>query len=162
MFQQFSQEDEKKIKDCLSYCPSTGCITWVKHNYKKSPLTRAGSVDKSGYLRVHICGKKIAGHRLAWFLYYGEWPKGNLDHIDRDRLNNRIENLRLATKSQNSMNRQYKDKGVGYYPKYKKWRARICVGSKSHLLGYFHTKREALNAYKIAAEKLHGDFACLD
>lgn len=113
---------------------------------------------------------KCRAHLIAWFLTYGEWvPSGmELDHIDGDRRNNKLSNLRLATFSQNTRNRskrvgnytsQYK--GVRRRP-YNRWEAEIHYQNVRKRLGSFTTEVEAAQAYDIAAKELHGEFANLN
>lgn len=64
----------------------------------------AGSSKGNFYKRVRLNGKQYRCHRIIWFLHYGEWPKGEIDHIDRNKLNNHIENLRDVTRSENQIN----------------------------------------------------------
>lgn len=157
--QQFTKQQEAEILERLSYNPDTGVFTWVKHKYKKKPLSVAGNLDKSGYVRIHICGKKIAAHRLAWFFVHGEWPKEDVDHINEIKNDNRISNLRLATRSQNCMNRgNKKTKGAYFYPNYGNYVAKIMKEGVSTHLGYFDTFEEAKAAYDDAAKELHGEF----
>lgn len=106
-------------------------------------------------------------HRLIWMFHYGDISDGlEIDHIDRNSKNNRIENLRLSTSSQNKCNRsKRKDcssgyKGVETSKTTKKYRARIRYNNKKIHLGYFDTAELARDAYVAAATKLHGDFAC--
>lgn len=90
-----------------------------------------------------------------------------IDHIDGNGLNNQRRNLRVCTQSQNSMNRSLLsrnrsgNKGVGWYSRYNKWRARIVVLGKEKTLGFFKSKKEAIEAYRKASIKYHGRFANL-
>lgn len=93
-------EDQKDyIRKHFSYNPSTGLLERNKW------LSKVGGVDKNGYLVVGIKGRKVKYHRLVWFLCKGYYPLTELDHIDRNRQNNRIENLREVNRSQNTSNR---------------------------------------------------------
>jgi hypothetical protein len=107
----------------------------------------------------------ILAHRLAWMLYYGREAPGMIDHRNGDRQDNRIENLRIATHSQNGANARRHSrntsglKGASWMPKRGKWQASITVRNKQIGLGYFDTKEEAHAAYLIAAREHQGEFA---
>jgi hypothetical protein len=129
-------------------------------------MNKAGHIyynmDKDGYIRVRRAGKEYRAHRLIWELFNGPIPEGMLiDHIDGDILNNRIENLRLATRQQNNVN----SNGSGRYAKgvvlsnSNKFRARIKVDGVHMDLGSYDTEEEAAEAYRVAALEVHGEFA---
>lgn len=107
----------------------------------------------------------LQAHRVAWFLHYGRFPNGELDHIDGDKANNRIENLRVATRSQNTAYRGKTKrntsgfKGVCWHRRDKRWRASIGSKGRRLDLGSFSTPEEAFEAYKAAAVHHHGEFA---
>lgn len=121
------------------------------------------NVDRDGYIRVRRNAVEYRAHRIIWEMFNGDIPEGMLvDHIDGDTLNNRIENLRLATRTQNNAN----SKGHGNYPKGvvkvgSKYRARITHRGKTISLGTFDTVDEAKQAYDIKAQEFHGTFAKL-
>lgn len=159
------------LEEMFSYCPETGDITWRI----KRPNIRVG--QKVGHLS---CGyvstqftiggvrTKVQGHRLAWRLHYGEFPPNGIqiDHINGNRSDNRISNLRLATAQQNRMNerqRQPKPKGVTLFRLrgWERWRARIKKDGKEVSLGYYKTQSEAKAAYDKAAVAMFGEFARL-
>jgi hypothetical protein len=125
----------------------------------------AGCVHKgTGYIHVKIKAKAHKAHRLVFLYHHGYLPEF-VDHIDGDKSNNRIENLRLATYSQNQHNRKLCStntsgvKGVYWDKRKKKWRGRIeSMGKKIHV-GYWDTLEEAEAAMTIARNKLHGEFA---
>ena len=121
------------------------------------------NLDRDGYVRVRIMGKEYRAHRLIWEMFRGEIPTETLvDHIDGDRLNNRIENLRLATRQQNNANSIGRSKiGLpkGVTVSNSKYRARLTYNGKTLCLGTYATIEEAKAAYDIKARELHGEFA---
>ena len=108
-------------------------------------------------------------HRLIWEYYEGKIPEGyELDHINQNKLDCRISNLRLATRSQNRMNTLFRKnktsvyKGVSFYKSRGLWRAQIKLNGKVKTLGYFDTQEEAAKHYDLEAQKLFGEFACIN
>lgn len=122
--------------------------------WKKSPSNRCvvgkpiGSVTVDGYYR----SSKNLVHRLVWLYFYGELPKGCIDHINGVRIDNRIDNLRIATKLQNSWNRK-NARGYTYLKGRNKYKAQIRIGGKHINLGHFDKEEDAMNAYLVAKEK---------
>lgn len=117
--------------------------------------TRVGYPEKKGYRRVRIPGGTVAESRAVWCLCKGEWPDGEIDHINRIRNDNRIENLRVVDRTGNTQNTLRKG-----YTKYEnksgtKFRAYISTNKKRINLGSFDTEEEASLAYKKAKEKCH-------
>lgn len=118
----------------------------------------AGTIQNHGYLVISIDKRRYMAHRLAWFYVNGTWPKGDLDHINGDKLDNRISNLREATRKQNMQNvRRHKHntsghKGVAWHPQRNKWRAYIFDSYRQIHLGLFDSK-EAAFAARLKAEK---------
>jgi hypothetical protein len=107
-------------------------------------------------------------HRLAWFYVHGEWPPGELDHINGDPSDNRIANLRLATSSNQRMNARRRSdntsgtKGIWFYKRRAQWIAEIMIDGKKHHVGQFATLLEAKGARIAAAVRLHGAFARIE
>lgn len=126
---------------------------------------KCGHLRKDGYVQIIFQRKVYSAHRLIWFYVYGVWPKEEVDHIDGNKSNNKIENLRDVTKSQNQQNRKKTKsntsgwKGVFLDVRNNKWYGKITVNKKKQYLGYFATAHEAHLAYCEAAKKLHGNFA---
>ena len=124
----------------------------------------AGCLNATGYLYTRINRKRYRNHRLIFLMYYGYLPQF-LDHIDGNKINNRIENLRPATISENNRNAKIGKnntsgvKGVYWYARDKKWKAQLMINRKVKYLGYFKTIEEAEEAVKKAREELHGEFA---
>jgi hypothetical protein len=150
-----------KLKSFLSYDPSSGLFTWLVSRGKAKKGSIAGHTEHTGYVSIGIEGKYYVAHRLAWLYVFGSFPDLDLDHIDGDKENNRIGNLRLATKHQNRQN--LSEKGMGSNPRMgvnfdkdsKKWRARIMFDGKRHCLGSFNSFEEAGKAYDEKKKELH-------
>ena len=145
----------------LSYDPLTGLFTWIKQLGRAKKGNIAGTINSNGYVQIRLNGKIYLAHRLAWLYVHGEMPVSILDHINMDKKDNRIANLRLATKSQNSQNTLISAantsgyKGVSWSEPAKKWRANIKLNQKSKHLGVFDSKEEAHIAYRKAAQEMH-------
>lgn len=94
-----------ELKQLLHYNPINGWFTWKQNSYQRKAGARAGAIHKHDvYRTITIKHKKIMEHRLAWFYMKGEWPKDRLDHKNKDKADNRFENLREATPLQNARN----------------------------------------------------------
>lgn len=133
---------------------------------KNSGWTRGGS-NGHGYLVVRVLGKYIRANRLAFAIYYGRQPSGFVDHINGDRKDNRIENLRDANCSQSAANCIRKSgknlpKGVHASTTSNKFQARLNLNGKIHHLGSFNSEDEAAHAYNKAAIVAHGEYARLN
>jgi len=150
----------EELKNCLKYDSETGDFVWlVKKNGVKKNM-HAGSLNR-GYTLISINGQRYFAHRLAWIYVYGEWPCGEIDHIDGDRSNNRIENLRIVDRSQNMQNEGHARSSnsvgsLGVSRHGSKYRARIEVNGKQTHIGTFDTVIEASVAYLKAKKMLHG------
>lgn len=154
------------LKSQLIYNPETGIVTWTKdQNNGSRKHTQVGCLTKRGYLVARIKGKQYKVHRLAWLLFYGEFPDGMIDHINRDKTDNRIANLRIASPELNSANINVRKSsksgilGVHFCNHAKKWKAKIQIKNKSIHLGYFDNAEDAKNAYEIANKKRMDDLA---
>lgn len=157
--------NEELIKQLLRYDPDSGKLYWLQDRRRHRAGSEAGSLHKrSGYMRVEIAGMGMSAHRVAWFLHYGSWPKDQIDHINKDKTDNCIVNLREATNGQNRANTRSSSKhgmkGVAFKPwlKERPWEARITSNKKVMSLGCYATKEEAHKAYCEAAKRLHGEF----
>jgi hypothetical protein len=152
--------DHRYLKEILHYDPETGIFQWL---VKKSRRTSIGSVAGTithGYLSIKIDGKIYLNHRLAWLYVHSTWPQYEIDHIDGDKLNNRLENLRDATHKQNTENQKLLPsnksghRGVSWSQKGKKWRAYLKNNGKTIHLGYYEKLEDAALAAREAREKI--------
>ena len=155
---------QERLKEVLSYDPTSGVFTWKVSKRHVKPGDIAGSLNAYGYLRVKIDQRAYLSHRLAWFYINGEWPNGLIDHIDCIKTNNRISNLRICDHSENKFNRPSPItntsgiKGVSWSNRWNKWMAYISINGMSKKIGGFDSKEDAAAAYKKAAIELHGEF----
>jgi hypothetical protein len=153
---------QQEAIEILQYDPASGSFVWKSDMRRGLSGRSAGTINKRyGYLRIEINGKAYAAHRLAWLIHYGEWPSGYVDHINRNRLDNRIENLRSVTRAENAQNSRVPRRnsltgvlGVGYRPA-QGFVARISVGGISKYLVAFKTAEAAQSAYLSAKRHLH-------
>lgn len=152
--------DINTLKEHLLYDAQTGYFTWLKCNSNRAKVgSIAGSVEPIGYRLIRVVGKKYRAHRLAWFYVYGIFPDSDIDHINCEKDDNRIENLRVATTSQNCANTKARRDGLkGAFRHRKKWVARICVSGTNYHLGQFDTEHEAHEVYMAAAKFHFGEF----
>jgi hypothetical protein len=157
------QITQERLKHLMRY--EDGKLYWVRPtaNWMRSGI-EVGYRTNTGYRVAGVDKQSIMLHRLVFLYHHGYTPE-IVDHIDGDKLNNRIENLRPATRAQNNQNaRTRKDnksgqKGVRWREDQQKWIVTITVDKKKHHLGYYTAFEDAQNAYLIAAQQLHGEFA---
>jgi hypothetical protein len=156
----------QRLHEVVRYDPLTGLFTWT--NDPSSKYRRkggiCGSVDKIGYRRIAIEGKRYLAHRLAWFYVTGLWPARDIDHRNLNKDDNAFCNLREATDSQNHANSPLSKrsssglKGANFNRFYNRWQSYIKVDGKSIFLGRFDTKEAAHAAYVAASARYHGEF----
>ena len=156
------------LREYFSYNPHSGIILRIKNSGKGKTGTEPGTWSQSrpnSNIRKKISFKASYYHygRVAWALHTGHWPKGLIDHIDRNPLNNKFENLRESSVAENNRNVVQKKKsqlptGVDI-TKYGRYRARIWVQGKCIQLGSYPTLEEAGSAYIEASKKFHKDFS---
>ena len=174
------------VRKLFHYNSETGEFVWKQRdasmfsNGKISAETKAkrfntryagksATVNHSnGYKNVSVMGYSfIRAHRVAWAIFHGAWPTDDVDHINGDREDNRIANLRLATRSENLRNKRKFPKnksgyvGVSFYKERGNWNAKIGVNGKYINLGYFSTKEEAAKARAEAEKKYWGEYAIM-
>lgn len=163
-----SQEDLNRL---LKYEPDNGKLFWLPRLDAKAWNNRyadkeASYTSKDGYQIITLFSKNYKAHRIVWSLSHGPIPKGfQIDHINRDKSDNRLCNLRLATAKDNNRNRPKSTrntsgaKGVCWMKGRNKWRSRIIVDGKPKYLGFYDDFQQAVDAYEVAAEKYFGNFA---
>ena len=145
----------------LNYNSETGIFTWKVNRgcIKKGNI--AGHIAGHGYIGIRVKYKLYYAHRLAWLYVYGFIPENYLDHINRNRSDNRIENLREASVQCNARNCKVKKTntsgitGVSWYKRDKKWLVGIKINGRRINLGRFKTKKEAAKA-RWDGEKKYG------
>ena len=164
------------LRECLIYSGETGEFRWRdrprehftsdkahKIFTKLYALRECGGISAEGYRVIRVDGRIHKGHRLAWLYTYGQWPAGWLDHVNRNRADNRIENLREATPTLNARNagRRVDNssgvRGVTWHKATQKWLAQIAVGGVSHHIGVFESLDLAAAARTVAERELHGE-----
>ena len=163
-------------RELLTYNPDTGKLYWKERpaKYFKNPKkivkswnTRYAGKEaltnitrrKSGQIaRLDGCifNKSYKTHRIAWLIYYGEWPKNQIDHINQDPTDNRIENLRDVPQAENGKNQHLRSTnksgytGVYFYKEQNKYAADIRINGVKKWLGYYDTIEEAVSARAVA------------
>lgn len=153
------------VRAILDYSPADGVFRWKQKISRKVIVGKiAGTINGGGYRQIQIAGTMCRASRLAWLYVHGEWPPDQIDHINGNRADDRIANLRLADQSQNNANRRAPRtntsglKGVSFIPQSGKWQAHIQWRRAQKNLGSFPTAEEAHAAYVAAARALFGDF----
>jgi len=153
----------ERLREVLHYDPDTGVFTRRVSVRGQSAGAVAGADSKSlGYVLIGVDKRRYLAHRLAWLYVHGVWPKGQIDHINGIRNDNRPANLREATIAQNRQNQTgfrrnnasgylgvYPDPQTGWYT------AKIKINGKSHHIGSYRTAEEAHEAYRQEKIKLH-------
>lgn len=168
------------LRQLLRYEPETGKLYWKPRSlrwfsgevipasaYRESWNVRFANKEAfraagpDGYRRGCVLGKNLLAHRVIMAMNFGVWPEHDVDHIDGNRANNRLDNLRTATRAENrqnvglSKNNTSGFTGVSYSKKFGKWVAQIMVGRRSHFLGHFSSPDGAAAAYAAAKTEKH-------
>lgn len=167
------------LRELLTYDPETGKLYWKERPLNMFPSDRTGkswntkyagreacvAICRAGYKYGTIFDRSHYAHRVAWAIYYGAMPKGEVDHINAVRVDNRIVNLRDVTSSENKWNSSIQRnntigiKGIYWDKDRGKWRAQLSKHGKRVFSGRFNSLEEAEEAYTEAAKKHHGEFA---
>lgn len=154
----------KQLKELLRYDPQTGEFFWRVRTGRALVGMRAGCVHTCGYRMICIQGRLYNDGRLAWLYVHGRFPKEDIDHKNRDKLDCRIANLRKATVRQSLANRKImrnsRNNLKGISRSHNKWMARIRNNDTRLYLGTFATPEAAHAAYCVAAKNLNNEFFC--
>lgn len=157
---------QDELKKFLKYNPDTGVFTWIVYtggNIKKGAI--AGSRRPNGYIDIRINRTGYLAHRLAWLYMNGEFPKKEIDHINRNKSDNSFCNLREASSSQNHFNREKQKNNTsgfkGVTPKDNGYQAQATFKGKHIHLGWFKTPEEASKVYQKFIKENHGEFCCV-
>lgn len=153
----------ERLRSVLHYDSKSGNFTWKKSLRHGGKSRTAGTLRKDGYRHIRIDGTAYLSHRLAWLYVHGDWPKNQIDHINGDRLDNAIGNLRDAEAHINSQNhrRAWPNNrtsgllGVSWNKRDKAWIAQISAKGVRRHIGTFPTKELAHDAYLSAKRTLH-------
>jgi hypothetical protein len=159
--------DIAKMREFIAYDPETGEMTWKKvlSNRTKPNAVCGGNLDSKGYKRVCFDKKQYRAHRVAWALFYDKEPTLQIDHINGNKLDNRISNLRQATNYENSRNCGISKNntsgitGVTYHAKAKKWIAQIMVNRQNYYLGLYNNMADAAAARQAAQIQFFQNFS---
>lgn len=150
------------LRSQLHYEPATGKFTWLVKSARNIIVGQiAGTQMSSGYILIRVNGESYSAHRLAWYYVTGDWPAKRVDHKNRVRNDNRWNNLRLATASQNIANSTIRSdnttglKGVFRAQCGKRWVAQF----RKQYLGTFRTAAAANEVYMAEASKFYGEYA---
>jgi hypothetical protein len=155
---------QAELKEYLHYCPETGVFTWKKNRPNGVKVGDKAGVNRSGYLVFSLKNKQRIAHRMAFLYMEGRLPKNYIDHINGDKADNRWQNLREATNSENQRNRLGTGsntgvKNVTFVPKRNKFQVSLKVEGKEKFIGYFDDIELAELAAIAARERFHGAFA---
>jgi hypothetical protein len=159
------QLDIDTLRSLIVYDPETGQFTWKARGVASWDAryagTLAGRTDGRGYSQIGLMNRNFMAHRMAWAITHGRWPANDIDHIDGNPSNNRISNLREATRSENTQNRTRHTNnksgylGVFWNKQCQKWQAQIMAAGKKRYLGLFDDPRDAHAAYLAAKQNFH-------
>lgn len=151
-----------KLKELLEYDPETGNWIWqVDRLPGASKGQTAGSVHRNGYRYLCVDKVQYQSSRLAWFYMTKQWPSKQIDHINRISIDDRWENLREVTPSENQCNRGMPKnnksgvKGVVWHKQKSKWMAQIRVNNKNIYLGIYDDIEDAKIARSLGEERFH-------
>lgn len=152
----------KRLRELLQYNEETGIFTWATRRQRVSIGSAVGALTDRGYVVIDVMGRRYKAHRLAWLYVFGEWPKGDIDHINCHRADNRISNLRDVSRSVNRQNQRTAKAGsvtgllgVSFDKDRRKYVAQININGKVKKIGRFDSAKTAHEAYLREKRKHH-------
>lgn len=152
-----TQLTQTELMRLVTYDPLTGQFTRIAEKHARIFI---GTIDSNGYVHIYVKGRTYKAHRLAWLYTHGNWPEGQIDHINHIRSDNRISNLRDVTCAVNHQNRRRQTcsqsgfLGVTWHKRDRRWQTYIEVNNNAKYLGQFKCLGQALRT-RINAEKLY-------
>ena len=148
-----------RLRGALEYSPESGKLRWLDRRLDAISRGEAGFITSSGYRALNIDGVRYMAHRVAWAISHGHWPIADIDHLNGQKLDNRLCNLRDVPRRVNSENQRNGRRGgllgTAFHPKSRKWRAIISSGGKKTTIGYFDTAEQAHDAYVAKKRQVH-------
>lgn len=153
------------LASLFAYEPDTGNLIRIQSRPGVTVGDIAGCVDDQGYVKVYIDRRAYLVHRIVWILVHGEWPSGEIDHINGNKADNRIANLRVCSRHENQRNtKMRKDnssgvKGVVWDKRINAWFAQVALNGKTFYGGSFKDLEDAKRAAIELRNRLHGEFA---
>lgn len=154
----------ERLRELFVYSPQSGVLLRKIRRGSAPEGAVAGGDNSHGYLVVPVDGRRYMAHCIAWAMHYGQWPTQMLDHIDRNRANNAIANLRVANNELNQGNTKINKRntsgyrGVSWCSQSGKWTAFIRLNGRNKRLGSFETRLLAAEAYSNVAKQKFGEF----
>lgn len=153
---------QKDLTELIHYDPISGLFSWSKVRRGVVVGKSLGTDNGFGYLRITVLGRSYYAHRLAWMYVHGAFPDCQIDHINGNRGDNRLGNLRAATSAENVQNKTKAQSnsasgvlGVSWHKHGKKWQSHIAKDGKRLFLGLFETIDAAQQAYLSAKRRIH-------
>lgn len=157
---------QQRLKELFNYCPDTGILTQKTRTSQRVKVGEdVGCLTRNGYLKIFCQGRNYRVHRLAWLYVYGDYPDEDIDHINGIRTDNRLCNLRLATRSQNNCNSKLRAdnktsyRNVHFFKRTGTYQVQVRLNGKRVNGGYFATAEEASVVATKMRKQLHGEFA---
>lgn len=148
--------DKDEIFRRFDYDPESGIITWKElpdMTHKKKTMAHGMPAfttrERKGYMNGRVMGVHLKAHRVAWLLHYGDWPHDQIDHINRNKSDNRISNLRVVSNHQNCRNQAKRKEntsgwnGVSFNKNLRKWHAKYRMFDVDYHVGFFQCPTSA-------------------